>query len=116
MRERARVHRLDCPTNSGECGDPVDLVPLPPRYIIRRNGVDLPDISATDYADSLRHYRRTRDASFTSPEFLENIERWASAALTDAQMETAFTALYGDTNANRAFFNAVRSRFRTARG
>ena len=115
VRERARVHRQDCPTKSGDCGDPYDLVPLPPRYIIKRGGVDLPDVSAADYADSILHYRRTRDATFTSPEAVENIARWATM-LTDVQLEAAFAQVYGDVPTNRAMFNALRSRVRTARG
>lgn len=110
-----RVHRPDCPTNSGDCGDPYDLVPLPSRYIVKRGGVDLPDISAADYAESLRHYRRTRDATLNSPEAVENIARWATS-LTDGQLESTFAEIYGAVTDYRAFFNALRTRVRAARG
>lgn len=114
MREHVRIHRPDCPTNSGDCGDPYDLVPLPSRFIVKRGGVDLPDISAADYAESLRHYRRTRDATFDSPEAVENIARWA-ASLTDGQLESTFAEIYGAVTDYRAFFNALRTRVRAAR-
>lgn len=114
VREHVRAHRPDCPTNSGDCGDPYDLVPLPSRFIIKRGGVDLPDISAVDYTDTVRHYRRTRDATFDSPEAVENIATWA-ATITDAQLEVVFAKVYGPVAGFRAFFNALRTRVRAAR-
>jgi hypothetical protein len=115
VRERARVHRPICIVQRGECGCSLELVPLSSRYFIRRAGVDR-EVGQAEYVATQQEYRRYRDAGGTSAEATENAARWAVRGLTDAQMEQEYVAIYGQLAADRALFNAIRSRFRTARG
>lgn len=114
-RDFVRVHRPDCILRDGDCGDPYDLVPQPWRYYIKRPDLTQVNISEADYIASQQHYRRTRDATLDSPEAIQNIARWA-ASLTDVQLESTFAEIYGAVTDFRAFFNALRTRVRAARG